>query len=56
MPDYFTPTVIPQTFPQPDVSPLECLILSSLFDAEEDEEGIYLSTSEGPCGQVYARG
>ena len=52
MPSYYTPTVVQQILPHADVSPLERLILGSIFDAEEDESGIYFSSSEGPCDLV----
>jgi hypothetical protein len=35
MADYYSPTVIQQTIPDADMTPLERLILSNIFDSEK---------------------
>ncbi|MEK9285294.1 hypothetical protein MTR72_37770 [Bradyrhizobium sp. ISRA442] len=39
MADYYTPTVVQQTIPEADMTPLERLLLSRIFDAERDGDG-----------------
>ena len=39
MADYFTPTDIQQTIPEADMTPLERLLLSHVFEAERDGDG-----------------
>jgi hypothetical protein len=39
MADYYTPTVIQQTIPEADMTPLERMLLSNVFDAERDGDG-----------------
>ena len=39
MADYYTPTVIQQSIPDADMTPLELLLLSHIFDAERDSDG-----------------
>ncbi|WP_161491263.1 MULTISPECIES: hypothetical protein [Bradyrhizobium] len=41
MPDYYAATVVQQTIPEVDMTPLERLLLSRIFDAERDGEGWY---------------
>ena len=41
MADYYTPTVIQQTIPDADMTPLERLILSHIFESEHDGAGWY---------------
>jgi hypothetical protein len=48
MADYYTPTVIQQTIPEADMTPLERLLLCHLFDAERDGEGWYFFSEVGP--------
>jgi len=48
MADYYTPTVIQQTIPEADMTPLERLLLSYVFDAERDGEGWYFFSEIGP--------
>jgi hypothetical protein len=48
MADYYTPTVIQQTIPEADMTPLERLLLSHVFDAERDSEGWYFFSEVGP--------
>jgi hypothetical protein len=56
MADYYTPTVIQQTIPEADMTPLERLLLSLIFDAECDGEGWYFFSEVGPADMtVIAR-
>lgn len=48
MADYYTPTVIQQTIPEADMTSLERLLLSYIFDAERDGEGWYFFSELGP--------
>jgi hypothetical protein len=49
MADYYSPTVIQQTIPVADITPLERLLLSHIFDAEPDGSGLYFHASERPA-------
>ena len=53
MADYFSPTVIQQTIPIADMTPLERLLLSHIFCAEPDGEGLYFSADQGPSDMVW---
>ena len=53
MADYLTPTVIQQTIPLADITPLERLLLSHIFNAELDGEGLYFSADEGPADMIW---
>jgi hypothetical protein len=48
MADYFTPTVVQPMIPNADMTPLERLILSHVFEAEEDGDCTYFYSSDGP--------
>jgi hypothetical protein len=39
--DYFSPTVIQPTIPVADITPLERLLLSHIFNAEPDGKVLY---------------
>jgi len=52
MADYFSPTVIQQPIPITDMTPLERLVLSLIFDAEPDGEAVYFHTSLGPSDAI----
>ena len=52
MADYFSPTVIQQPIPSADMTPLERLVLSLIFDAEPDGEAVYFHTSLGPSDAI----
>ena len=54
MADYFTPTVIQQTLPEADMTPLERLLLSHIFEAERDGEGWYFFSEQGPADMILA--
>jgi hypothetical protein len=51
MADYFSPTVIQPTIPVTDVTPLERLMLSHIFNAEPDD----VISLPGPAPPVRAR-
>jgi hypothetical protein len=52
MADYFSPTVIQQPIPVADMTPLEILVLSLIFDAEPDGEALYFHTAFGPSDAI----
>jgi hypothetical protein len=49
MADYYTPTVIQQPIPDTDMTPLERLLLSHIFESERDGEGWYFFSVLGPA-------
>lgn len=48
MADYYSPTVIQQTIPEADMTPLERLLLSHIFDSQLDGEGWYFFSEVAP--------
>ena len=48
MANYLSPTVIQQPIPVADMTPLERLVLSLIFDAEPDGDALYFHASLGP--------
>ena len=52
MADYYSPTVIQPTIPEADVTPLERLLLTQMFSAEPDGDGVYFYAEEGPVDFV----
>jgi len=52
MADYFSPTVIQQSIPIADMTPLEILVLSLIFGAEPDGEALYFHASLGPSDAI----
>lgn len=48
MADYFTSMVVHQTIPESDITPLERLLLSNIFEMETSSQGIYFFTGERP--------
>jgi hypothetical protein len=52
MADYFSPTVLQQPIPVADMTPLERLVLSRIFDAEPDGEALYFHTPLGPSDAI----
>jgi hypothetical protein len=52
MADCYSPTVVQQTIPNIDMTPLERLLLSHLFDADPDGDGLYFHSWEGPSDMV----
>jgi hypothetical protein len=53
MADYFSPTVIQPAIPAADITPLERLLLSHIFQAERDGEGLYFHADEGPADMIW---
>lgn len=53
MTDYYSPTVIQQTIPDADMSPLERLLLSRIFDADPVGDGWYFHSWQGPSDIVW---
>ena len=53
MADYFSPTVIQPAIPVADITPLKRLLLSHIFCAEPDGEGLYFYADEGPAGIIW---
>jgi hypothetical protein len=53
MADYYSPTVIQPTIPVADITPLERLLLSHIFVAEPDGEGLYFYADEGPADMIW---
>lgn len=51
MADYFNPTVVRQIIPKADMTPLERLLLTQIFESEEDGDGLYLFSEAGPNDQ-----
>lgn len=52
MANYFSPTVIQQPIPVADMTPLERLVLSLIFDAEPDGGAMYFHASLGPSDAI----
>jgi hypothetical protein len=53
MPDYFTPTVIRPAIPMVDMTPLERLLLSHIFIAEPERDGVYFYADERPATTIW---
>ena len=53
MANYYSPTVVQQVIPKRDMTELEVLILSQVFDADLEGETVYLCTSESPCDTIW---
>ena len=53
MTDYFTPTVIQPAIPIADLTPLERLLLSHVFNAECQGERLYFYADEGPADRIW---
>lgn len=54
MADYYDHTVIQQTIPLADMTPIERLLLTRIFDFESDGAGLYLYAAEGPATIISA--
>jgi hypothetical protein len=52
MADDYTPTVIQQTIAEADMTPLERLLLSNIFEAERDGDGWYFFSEQGPADMI----
>jgi hypothetical protein len=54
MADYYTQTVVQPTIPDADMTPLERLLLSRIFQSERDGDGWYFFAEESPAEGVIA--
>ena len=53
MANYHSPTVVQQTIPLADMTELEQLILSKIFESEMIDEGLYFTADEGPSSLIW---
>ena len=53
MADYFSLTVIPEIIPNADMTKLELLLLSHMFDADSDGDGTYFHSWQGPSDLIW---
>ena len=53
MADYWTPTVVEPDIPDADITPLERLLLSHIFEAERYGGATYFFSEQGPSDMVY---
>jgi hypothetical protein len=49
MADYFTPTIVQQTIPHADITPLEIILLSYVFTGEVYDTGWYFFAEQAPA-------
>lgn len=49
MASYFVPTVVQTTIPDSDMTPLERLVLTHIFSAEPEDDGLYFFAEESPA-------
>lgn len=54
MADYFEQTVIQQSIPETDMTPLELLLLSRIFNIERDGKAWYFFAEDNPCIMIHA--
>jgi hypothetical protein len=54
MADFYSPTVIQQKIPVADITPLERLVLSHIFDAQLDGETFTFHAADGPETTIWA--
>jgi hypothetical protein len=53
MANYFSPTVIQPTIPATDMTPLERLLLSHIFQVEPDGDDLYFYADEAPADMIW---
>jgi hypothetical protein len=53
MADYFEQTVVKQTIPDADMTPLERLLLSRIFEKEPDGDGWYFFAEQSPSTMIF---
>ena len=51
MADYYTPTVVQPTIPYADMTPLEQLLLTQIFESEPNDNGLYFFAEIMPTDQ-----
>lgn len=54
MADYYDQTVIQQTLPDADMTPIERLLLTRIFDGVMDGDGWYFHAPESPASVIWA--
>ena len=54
MADYFEHTVVQQTIPNADMTPLERLLLSRILQCEPDGDGCYFFAEQSPSTMIFA--
>ncbi len=52
MADYYSPTAVQQVIPDADMTPLERLLLSHIFQSERDGDGWYFFAEESPADMI----
>jgi hypothetical protein len=52
MADYFSPTVVQPTIPNSDMTALERLLLTHIFESEPDGDGLYFFAETSPNDQI----
>ncbi len=52
MADYYSPTVIPEVIPNVDMTPLERLLLSHMFEEGAEEDSTYFHSWQGPTDLI----
>lgn len=52
MADYFSPTVVQPAIPNADMTALERLLLTHIFDSEPDGDGLYFFAETSPNNQI----
>ncbi|MCU4162016.1 hypothetical protein AiwAL_18310 [Acidiphilium sp. AL] len=53
MADYYSPIVIPEIIPNADMTKLELLLLSHMFDADSDGDATYFHSWQGPLDLIW---
>lgn len=52
MADYFSPTVVQPSIPYADMTPLEQLLLTQIFESESNDDGLYFFAEASPNEQI----
>ncbi|WP_234729634.1 hypothetical protein [Acidocella facilis] len=55
MADYYSPTVIPEVIPDADMTKLERLLLTHMFESDSDDDGTYFYSGEGPSDVIWVQ-
>jgi hypothetical protein len=55
MTDYYSPTVIQQAIPDSDMTPMEQLLLSKIFEKVPATGGTYFESWNGPCDLIWVQ-
>jgi hypothetical protein len=54
MADYYEPTIVQQVIPDANMTPLERLLLSRIFESERVDDDWYFFAEDSPCSIIYA--